>query len=197
MFESVEETTKEYLRRLPNIEEWTCRSNIETMADTIERDCDLSTEATNNASKAFEVYNKKSKVHGRITFVLSFIIGFLGFQSYMNFHTAARWPLLIATGIFFIGTLIFIAKGPSTATALKYVNEAKYWTDMASVHLWYNSVLRLAFEKKLYKRVYEDTYKIVTELCKDPKMKEQVEEIKQDLDIDFEYVKKELKGMEK
>ena len=61
---------------------------------------------------------------------------------------------------------------------------------------WYLMLMNETDSKMLYRKVYKDTFTVITELCKDPKIKKKVETIKKELGIDFSYVEEKLKVVE-
>lgn len=196
MFDDIEKIQQNLMERTTNIESWACRSNVDNAKREVNWDLEATSAATEKATAAFKAYNIASKKHSKITWGLTFGLGFCLPFIVKYFNTPARWPLIAVASVFLVLDVIAIVKSPTTAVAVRLVNESKYWMDLSKIHLWYYNVLRVANIKELYKKVYEDTYKIVEEVCKDPVIKERFDQVKQDLGIDFDYVYKELKEIE-
>lgn len=76
---------------------------------------------------------------------------------------------------------------------LKAANESR---EKSEALYWYYLLMCETDSKLLYKKVYEDTYKVYEELGKDPEIKKRIEAIKKDLGIDFSYVNEKLKAAE-
>ena len=194
---SANELKDELLRRTSKMEEWTNDVNLDKALTDLNKALDEGKEANKIAFEKIEKAKKQSKLY-TIIYIVSVVL-IIGVVS--NFLSIKDPTGSIFFGSFgaFIALLIsasfaeFKFKKIEKTDYLKAANESR---EKSEALYWYYLLMCETDVKLLYKKVYEDTYKVYEELGKDTEIKKRIEAIKKDLGIDFSYVNEKLKAAE-
>lgn len=210
---STEELRKELLRRTSDMESWTNDVNLAKARDDVMDELEKGAAANAKASDEISSLKKKklfkplASIFGLFAFI-AFIV-FLtrvfdinslpnDLKSNQNINRPAALVSVALTAIFSILYAIFNNinnKGYKIIHTSSLV-ESEDHQKRSEMLYWYLMLMNETDSKMLYRKVYNDTFKVVNELCKDPKMKKKVEDIKKKLGIDFSYVNEKLKAAE-
>lgn len=194
---SANELKGELLRRTSKMEEWANDVNLDKALTDLNKALDEGKEANKIASAKIEKAKKQMRLYTAIYSVSVVLV--LGVT--LIFFSIKSPTVPIFFGSF--GTVITLLISASFAEFklkkiektdyLKAANESR---EKSEALYWYYILMHETDVKMLYKRVYEDTYKVYEELNKDPEIKKRIEAIKKDLGIDFSYVNEKLKAAE-
>lgn len=196
---SASELKGELLRRTSKMEEWTNDVNLDKAQADLVKELDEGKEANKIASAKIEKAKKQMRLYTAISIASEAIAFVLG--AFLIFLAISKFTVPILFG--FLGIFIILLIPASFADSkIEKIKKADYLKDANESHeksealYWYYILMHETDVKLLYKRVYEDTYKVYAELNKDPKIKKKIEAIKKDLGIDFSYVDEKLKKAE-
>ena len=194
---SANELKDELLRRTSKMEEWTNDVNLGKALTDLNKALDEGKEANKIAFEKIEKAKKQSKLYTTIYIVSVVLI--IGVVSNFLSIKDPTGPIFFGSFGAFIALLIsasfaeFKFKKIEKTDYLKAANESH---EKSEALYWYYILMCETDVKLLYKKVYEDTYKVYEELGKDPEIKKRIEAIKKDLGIDFSYVNERLKAAE-
>lgn len=207
---STSELQKELLRRTTNMESWTNDVNLaKARADVKD---ELEKGAAANAKASDEISSlKKKKLFKPLTIIFelfSFIAAIVLITQIFDFTNIqfglrpnedvnpsgilASFVLMVTFGILYI----FFDNKVYKITHSPNLTDSEDHQKRSEMLYWYLMLMNETDSKMLYGKVYKDTFAVVNELCKDPKMKKKVEDIKKKLGIDFSYVDEKLKAAE-
>lgn len=191
------ELKSELLRRTSKMEEWTNDANLDKALTDLNKALDEGKEANKIAFEKIEKAKKQSKLYTTIYIVSVVLI--IGVVSNFLSIKDPTGPIFFGSFGAFIALLIsasfaeFKFKKIEKTDYLKAANESR---EKSEALYWYYLLMCETDSKLLYKKVYEDTYKVYEELGKDTEIKKRIEAIKKDLGIDFSYVNEKLKAAE-
>lgn len=194
---SANELKGELLRRTSKMEEWTNDVNLGKALTDLNKALDEGKEANKIAFEKIEKAKKQSKLYTTIYIVSVVLI--IGVVSNFLSIKDPTGPIFFRSFGAFIILLIsasfaeFKFKKIERTNYLKAADESR---EKSEALYWYYILMCETDVKLLYKKVYEDTYKVYEELGKDPEIKKRIEAIKKDLGIDFSYVNEKLKAAE-
>lgn len=194
---SANELKVELLRRTSKMEEWTNDVNLDKALTDLNKTLDEGKEANKIAFEKIEKAKKQSKLYTTIYIVSVVLI--IGVVSNFLSIKDPTGPIFFGSFGAFIALLIsasfaeFKFKKIEKTDYLKAANESR---EKSEALYWYYLLMCETDSKLLYKKVYEDTYKVYEELGKDTEIKKRIEAIKKDLGIDFSYVNEKLKAAE-
>lgn len=194
---SANELKVELLRRTSKMEEWTNDVNLDKALTDLNKTLDEGKEANKIAFEKIEKAKKQSKLYTTIYIVSVVLI--IGVVSNFLSIKDPTGPIFFGSFGAFIALLIsasfaeFKFKKIEKTDYLKAANESR---EKSEALYWYYLLMCETDSKLLYKKVYEDTYKVYEELGKDTEIKKKIEAIKKDLGIDFSYVNEKLKAAE-
>lgn len=194
---SANELKDELLRRTSKMEEWTNDVNLDKALTDLNKALDEGKEANKVAFEKIEKAKKQSKLYTTIYIVSVVLI--IGVVSNFLSIKDPTGPIFFGSFGAFIALLTsasfaeFKFKKIEKTDYLKSANESR---EKSEALYWYYLLMCETDSKLLYKKVYEDTYKVYEELGKDPEIKKRIETIKKDLGIDFSYVNEKLKAAE-
>lgn len=194
---SANELKGELLRRTSKMEEWTNDVNLDKALTDLNKALDEGKEANKIAFEKIEKAKKQSKLYTTIYIVSVVLI--IGVVSNFLSIKDPTGPIFFGSFGAFIALLIsasfaeFKFKKIEKTNYLKAANESR---EKSEALYWYYLLMSETDSKLLYKKVYEDTYKVYEELGKDTEIKKRIEAIKKDLGIDFSYVNEKLKAAE-
>ena len=194
---SANELKNELLRRTSKMEEWTNDVNLNKALTDLNKALDEGKEANKIAFEKIEKAKKQSKLYTTI-YIISVVL-IIGVVSNFLSIKDPTGPIFFESFGAFIALLIsasfaeFKFKKIEKTDYLKAANESR---EKSEALYWYYLLMCETDVKLLYKKVYEDTYKVYEELGKDTEIKKRIEAIKKDLDIDFSYVNEKLKAAE-
>lgn len=194
---SANELKAELLRRTSKMEEWTNDVNLDKALTDLNKALDEGKEANKIAFEKIEKAKKQSKLYTTIYIVSVVLI--IGVVSNFLSIKDPTGPIFFGSFGAFIALLIsasfaeFKFKKIEKTDYLKAANESR---EKSEALYWYYLLMCETDSKLLYKKVYEDTYKVYEELGKDTEIKKRIEAIKKDLGIDFSYVNEKLKATE-
>lgn len=194
---SANELKNELLRRTSKMEEWTNDVNLDKALTDLNKALDEGKEANKIAFEKIEKAKKQSKLY--ITIYIVSVVLIIGVVSNFLSIKDPTGPTFFGSFGAFIALLIsaslaeFRFKKIEKTDYLKAANESR---EKSEALYWYYLLMCETDVKLLYKKVYEDTYKVYKELGKDPEIKKKIEAIKKDLGIDFSYVNEKLKAAE-
>lgn len=194
---SANELKDELLRRTSKMEEWTNDVNLDKALTDLNKALDEGKEANKIAFEKIEKAKKQSKLYTTIYIVSVVLI--IGVVSNFLSIKEPTGPIFFVSFGAFITLLIsasfaeFKFKKIERTNYLKAADESR---EKSEALYWYYILMCETDVKLLYKKVYEDTYKVYEELGKDPEIKKRIEAIKKDLGIDFSYVNEKLKAAE-
>ncbi len=194
---SANELKDELLRRTSKMEEWTNDVNLDKALTDLNKALDEGKEANKIAFEKIEKAKKQSKLYTTIYIVSVVLI--IGVVSNFLSIKEPTGPIFFGSFGAFITLLIsasfaeFKFKKIERTNYLKAADESR---EKSEALYWYYILMCETDVKLLYKKVYEDTYKVYEELGKDPEIKKRIEAIKKDLGIDFSYVNEKLKAAE-
>lgn len=195
---SANELKDELLRRTSKMEEWTNDVNLDKALTDLNKALDEGKEANKIAFEKIAKAKKQSKLYTTIYIVsVVLIIGVV--SNFLSIKDHPTGPIFFGSFGAFIALLIsasfaeFKFKKIEKTDYLKAANESR---EKSEALYWYYLLMCETDSKLLYKKVYEDTYKVYEELGKDPEIKKRIEAIKKDLGIDFSYVNEKLKAAE-
>lgn len=194
---SANELKDELLRRTSKMEEWTNDVNLDKALTDLNKALDEGKEANKIAFEKIEKAKKQSKLYTTIYIVSVVLI--IGVVSNFLSIKDPTGPIFFGSFGVFIALLIsasfaeFKFKKIEKTDYLKAANESR---EKSKALYWYYLLMCETDNKLLYKKVYEDTYKVYEELGKDTEIKKRIEAIKKDLGIDFSYVNEKLKAAE-
>ena len=203
------ELQKELLRRTVDMENWTNDINLAKVRDDVKDELKKVAAANAKASDEINLGLKKK----RIFKLLANIFGLFSFIMFVVFHTRIfdfnDFPISLNSNInvlevfvsltltIIFGTL-YILFSNKTCKVIHSINltDSEDHQKRSEMLYWYLMLMNETDSKMLYRKVYKDTFTVITELCKDPKIKKKVETIKKELGIDFSYVEEKLKVVE-
>lgn len=210
---STEELRKELLRRTSDMESWTNDVNLAKARDDVMDE--LEKGAAANAKASDEISSLKKK---KIFKPLASIFGLFAFIAFIVFLTRVfdinslpndlksnpdinRPAVLVSVALAAIFSILYVIFNNIRNKGYKIIHtsslvESEDHQKRSEMLYWYLMLMHETDSKMLYRKVYTDTFKVVNELCKDPKMKKKVEDIKKKLGIDFSYVNEKLKAAE-
>lgn len=194
---SANELKNELLRRTSKMEEWTNDVNLNKALTDLNKALDEGKEANKIAFEKIEKAKKQSKLYTTI-YIISVVL-IIGVVSNFLSIKDPTGPIFFGSFGAFIALLIsasfaeFKFKKIEKTDYLKAANESH---EKSEALYWYYLLMCETDSKLLYKKVYEDTYKVYEELGKDTEIKKRIEAIKKDLGIDFSYVNEKLKAAE-
>lgn len=194
---SANELKGELLRRTSKMEEWTNDVNLDKALTDLNKALDEGKEANKIAFEKIEKAKKQSKLYTTIYIVSVVLI--IGVVSNFLSIKDPTGPIFFGSFGAFIILLIsasfaeFKFKKIERTNYLKVADESR---EKFEALYWYYILMCETDVKLLYKKVYEDTYKVYEELGKDTEIKKKIEAIKKDLGIDFSYVNEKLKAAE-
>lgn len=194
---SANELKNELLRRTSKMEEWTNDVNLNKALTDLNKALDEGKEANKIAFEKIEKAKKQSKLYTTI-YIISVVL-IIGVVSNFLSIKDPTGPIFFGSFGAFIALLIsasfaeFKFKKIEKTDYLKAANESR---EKSEALYWYYLLMCETDSKLLYKKVYEDTYKVYEELGKDTEIKKRIEAIKKDLGIDFSYVNEKLKAAE-
>lgn len=208
---STSELQKELLRRTSNMESWTNDVNLAKARADVKDELEKGAAANAKAQDEINLALKKKKIFKPLTIVFelfSFIAAIVLITQIFDFTdiqhglrpngdvnvpgVLASFVLMVTFGIlyiFFDNRIYKITHSPN-------LTDSEDHQKRSEVLYWYLMLMNETDSKMLYRKVYTDTFKVVNELCKDPKMKKKVEDIKERLGTDFSYVDEKLKAAE-
>lgn len=210
---STSELQKELLRRTTNMESWTNDVNLaKARADVKD---ELEKGAAANAKAFDEISSLKKK---KLFKPLASIFGLFAFIAFIVFLTRVfdinslpndlksnpdinRPAALVSVALTAIFSILYVIFNNVNNKGFKIIHtsglaESEDHQKRSEMLYWYLMLMNETDSKMLYRKVYKDTFAVVNELCKDPKMKKKVENIKKKLGIDFSYVDEKLKAAE-
>lgn len=210
---STSELQKELLRRTTNMESWTNDVNLaKARADVKD---ELEKGAAANAKASDEISSLKKK---KLFKPLASIFGLFAFIAFIVFLTRVfdinslpndlksnpdinRPAALVSVALTAIFSILYVIFNNVNNKGFKIIHtpglvESEDHQKRSEMLYWYLMLMNETDSKMLYRKVYKDTFAVVNELCKDPKMKKKVEDIKKKLGIDFSYVDEKLKAAE-
>lgn len=191
------ELKDELLRRTSKMEEWTNDVNLDKALTDLNKALNEGKEANKIAFEKIEKAKKQSKLYTTIYIVSVVLI--IGVVSNFLSIKDPTGPIFFGSFGAFIALLIsasfadFKFKKIEKTDYLKAANESR---EKSEALYWYYLLMCETDVKLLYKKVYEDTYKVYEELGKDTEIKKRIEAIKKDLGIDFSYINEKLKAAE-
>lgn len=210
---STEELRKELLRRTSDMESWTNDINLAKARDDVMDE--LEKGAAANAKASDEISSLKKK---KLFKLLANIFGLFAFIAFIVFLTRVfdinslpndlksnpdinRPTALVSAALTAILSILYVIFNNLNNKGYKIIYtsslvESEDHQKRSEMLYWYLMLMNETDSKMLYKKVYTDTFAVVNELCKDPKMKKKVEDIKKKLGIDFSYVNEKLKAAE-
>ncbi len=208
---STSELQKELLRRTTNMESWTNDVNLAKARDDVKDELKKGAAANAKAQNEINLALKKKKIFKPLTILFelfSFIAAIVLITQIFDFTdiqlglrpnedvnvpgVIASFVLMVTFGILYIlfdNKVYKITHSPS-------LTDSEDHQKRSEILYWYLMLMNETDSKMLYRKVYTDTFKVVNELCKDPKMKKKVEDIKEKLGTDFSYVDEKLKAAE-
>lgn len=200
---SANELKDELLRRASKMEEWTNDVNLDKALTDLSKALDEGKEANKIAFKKIEKAKKQSKLYITIyivsvVLILGVVLTLGAVSKFLSIENPTG-PIFFGSFGAFIALLIsaifaeFKFKKIEKTDYLKAANKSR---EKFEVLYWYYLLMCETDSKLLYKKVYEDTYKVCKELSKDPEIKKRIEATKKDLGIDFSYVNEKLKAAE-
>ena len=183
------------------MENWTNDINLAKVRDDVKDELKKGAAANAKASDEINLGLKKK----RIFKLLANIFGLFSFIMFVVFHTRIfdfnDFPISLNSNInvfevfvSFTLTIIFgtlyILFSNKTCKVIHSINltDSEDHQKRSEMLYWYLMLMNETDSKMLYRKVYKDTFTVITELCKDPKIKKKVETIKKELGIDFSYV---------
>ncbi len=205
---STDELRKELLRRTADMESWTNDVNLAKaradVKDELEKGAASNAKASDEIALALKkkgIFKPLANVFGLIAFIAFIILITLVFDF-------TDFPFNLRSNINALGTFVSLALAAIFGILYIFFDNKLYrvihtpnLTDSedhqkrSEMLYWYLMLMNETDSRMLYQKVYTDTFKVVNELCKDPKMKKKVEAIKKELGIDFSYVDEKLKVM--
>lgn len=210
---STSELQKELLRRTTNMESWTNDVNLaKARADVKD---ELEKGAAANAKASDEISSLKKK---KLFKPLASIFELFAFIAFIVFLTRVfdinslpndlksnpdinRPAALVSVALTAIFSILYVIFNNVNNKGFKIIHtpglvDSEDHQKRSEMLYWYLMLMNETDSKMLYRKVYKDTFAVVNELCKDPKMKKKVEDIKKKLGIDFSYVDEKLKAAE-
>ena len=194
---SANELKDELLRRTSKMEEWTNAVHLDKALTDLNKTLDEGKEANKIAFEKIEKAKKQSKLYTTI-YIVSVVLIIEVVSNFLSIKDPTG-PIFFGSFGAFIALLIsasfaeFKFKKIERTNYLKAANESR---EKSEALYWYYLLMCETDVKLLYKKVYEDTYKVYEELGKDPEIKKRIEAIKKNLGIDFSYVNEKLKAAE-
>lgn len=208
---STSELQKELLRRTSNMESWTNDVNLAKARDDVKDELEKGAAANAKAADEIKLALKKKKIFKPLTIVfelfsliaaivlITLVFDFTNIQFGLRPNEDVNLPgifvsfaLMVTFGIlyiFFDNKIYKITHSPN-------LTDSENHQKRSEILYWYLMLMNETDSKMLYRKVYTDTFKVINELCKDPKMKKKVEAIKEKLGTDFSYVDEKLKAAE-
>lgn len=166
----------ELIRRTKDIDSWANEANIKKAKDDITDELDKSDKFIKQLDEKINKCIKKCRIFKNLAivgFVLSFVTFLLAFILNLRIEISITFSFL---------TLIFSS---FTKCNIDLRNDHQ---ERAEILYWYYSLMQEVKIKQIYKKTYEDSYKVVEKLCEDKEIKNKIEEIKKELGIDFSYL---------
>lgn len=203
------ELQKELLSRTVDMENWANDINLAKARDDVKDELKKGAAANARASDEISLGLKKK----RIFKLLANIFGLFSFTTFVVFHTRVFdfndfstslnsninvSEVFVSFALMIIFGILYILFSNKTCKVIHSINlaDSEDHQKRSEMLYWYLMLMNETGSKMLYRKVYKDTFTIVTELCKDPKIKKKVEAIKKKLGIDFSYVDEKLKVVE-
>ena len=173
-----EDLKKELFRRIEDIDSWANETNIEKTKNDISDELDKGDKFNEQLDEKVNKCIKKCRIFSIlaiVSFVLSAVSFLLVFILNLNIEISIAFSFL---------TLIFSS---FVKCDVDLRNEHQ---ERANILYWYYCLMQEASIKQIYKKTYEDSYKVVEKLCEDKSIKSKIEKIKKELGIDFSYLNK-------
>lgn len=202
------ELRKELLRRTSDMESWTNDINLAKAREDVMDELKKGAAANAKASDEINLSLKKKKIFK----LLANVSGLLAFIAYIVFLTqvfdfnslpnslrsnANMTEVFVSVVLMaFYGILYILFNKVYKIIHTPNLVDSEDHQKRSEMLYWYLMLMNETDSKMLYRKVYTDTFAVVNELCKDPKMKKKVEDIKKKLGIDFSYVNEKLKAAE-
>jgi len=208
---STEELRKELLRRTSDMESWTNDINLakarEDVMDELKKGAAANAKASdeiNSSLKKKKIFKLLANVSGLLAFIayIVFLTQVFDFNSLpndlrsnANINMPEVFVSVVLMAFYGILYILFNNKVYKIIHTPNLVDSEDHQKRSEMLY-WYLMLMNETDSKMLYRKVYTDTFAVVNELCKDPKMKKKVEDIKKKLGIDFSYVNEKLKAAE-
>lgn len=206
---STSELQKELLRRTADMESWTNDVNLAKAKADVVDELEKGAEANKRASDAIalalkkkEIFKPLANVFGLFAFIAFIVLDTLIFdwaefpiklRSNMNVLAALiSFALMIVFGILYA----FFDNKVYKITHTLNLTDSEDHQKRSEILYWYLMLMNETDSKMLYRKVYADTFAVVNELCRDPKMKKKFEATKKKLGIDFSYIVEKLQAAE-
>lgn len=208
---STSELQKELLRRTTNMESWANDVNLAKARDDVKDELKKGAAANAKAQGEINLALKKKKIFKPLTIIfelfsfiaaivlITLVFDFTNIQFGLRPNEDVNLPGILASYallVTFVILYILFNNKVYKITHSPNLTDSEDHQKRSEILYWYLMLMKETDSKMLYKKVYTDTFAVINELCKDPKMKKKVEDIKRELGIDFSYVDEKLKAAE-
>lgn len=178
---------EELFRRAIDIDSWANEINLKKAEKDVLDELDKSEEFIKQAEIKLDKVIKRCKIFKCLTaisFILCVVSIILPFILRFYFNNTEIYKNGFIPFIILSFSTMFLSIFTKADVNLKNEHHVR-----AELLYWYYVLLKTAYSKSIYKKTYEDVYKVIDKLCEDKNIKNKIENIKKEFDINFSYLK--------